>query len=97
MSLLQVALPQVDAHMIARTGLIAPQLRALEHDGVDRLPVRADQMRTRIGQKEGTVYRLDNASPSRNVARETRMTLGVNVSNNDRIARCETRFAPVLH
>src|SRR5437773_12133143 len=97
MSLLQVALPQIDAHIVARTRLIAPQLRALEHDGVDGLPVRADQMRTRIGQKERTVYRLDNASPSRDVARETRMTLGVNGANDDRIGGFERRFGPVVH
>src|SRR5260370_29728470 len=86
----EIRLERVDRYLDGRIGVRAPELAALEYDGVEPLRAVALVDRERIGKGVATVHQLDDAEPAARVARQPGMRRRMNVPRAHAIARPET-------
>src|SRR5215469_5755920 len=69
----EVVLPQIYVHALARPWRFAPQLAGVEHHGVAMLPLRARMMRVGIRKHEHPPIARDHASLASHISRQARM------------------------
>src|SRR5438067_11744229 len=83
---LQVALPEVDVHALARLRRGPPERVAREADGVHRLGLLALAMRVGVWEDEVAAYRVDGAALPTGVARQPGVAGRVDVAGDDAVA-----------
>src|SRR5665213_1239963 len=76
---LQIRLERVDGYLHRRIGVRPPQLRAVEHDGVEPLRVFAGLVRRRVGIDAAAEIELDRADMAAHIAWQPRVCGGMNV------------------
>src|SRR5690606_27339674 len=88
---LKIGFPRVDRDGKPRFGAFAPDLRAVEDDGIDPLRIFALSMGIVVGKDEGTLHHLNRADLAAGIARQPGMRPRMGISRADPVAGGKSR------